>query len=102
MEAKSKIKSKTGQFQTSQVIILLCSILVIMFMFPFSIFSSERKQETFKTSKEPGIMQVRPNKPVKIKLRRSAKGEYSWELSGDSVDEIVKADRRLRRLLNIE
>jgi len=45
---------------------------------------------------------VRPQKPVKIKLHRNAKGEYSWDLNGDNVDEIVNTDKKLRRLLKIQ
>jgi hypothetical protein len=61
--------------------------------------SSEKADFQFK--KQPEIQQVRPQKPVKIKLHRNAKGEYSWDLNGDNVDEIVNADRKLRKLLKI-
>ncbi|HXX58141.1 MAG TPA: hypothetical protein VEI96_09095 [Thermodesulfovibrionales bacterium] len=52
--------------------------------------------------KQPDIQQVKPRKPVKIKLHRTAKGEYSWDLTGDDVDEIVKADKKLRKLLKLD
>lgn len=52
--------------------------------------------------KQPEIQQIKPKKPVKIKLKRSAEGKYTWELSGDNVDEIVRADKRLRKLLGAE
>ena len=52
--------------------------------------------------KQPAVQQVRPQKPVKIKLHRTPNGEYSWDLTGDNVDEIVRADRRLRKLLNLD
>jgi hypothetical protein len=39
---------------------------------------------------------------VKIKLKRTAKDEYSWELSGDDADEIVRTDRKLKKMLNIK
>lgn len=48
------------------------------------------------------ISQIKPRKPVRIKLHRSAKGEYQWDITGDSADDIVKADRRLRKLLEVE
>ncbi|MBI5025672.1 MAG: hypothetical protein HZC12_02880 [Nitrospirae bacterium] len=50
----------------------------------------------------PQIQQVKPEKPAKIKLKRSAKDDYTWEISGDNVDEVVNADRRLRKLLKVE
>ncbi len=62
--------------------------------------SAEKADIQFK--KQPEIQQVRPQKPVKIKLHRNAKGEYSWDLSGDNVDEIASADRKLRKLLNVQ
>lgn len=57
------------------------------------------EKQDFQFKKQPEIQQVRPQKPVKVKLHRNAKGEYSWELSGDNVDEIVDQDRKLRKLL---
>jgi len=62
--------------------------------------AAERSDIQF--TKQPEIQQVRPQKPVKIKLHRNAKGEYSWDLNGDNVDEIVNADKKLRRLLKIQ
>lgn len=63
-------------------------------------FSEETKNIQFK--KQPLIQQVKPKKPVRIKLRRSADDKYTWEITGDDADEIVRADRKLRRLLKIE
>ncbi len=56
----------------------------------------------FQFKKQAGLQQIRPKKPVKIKLKRSARDEYSWELSGDDADEIVRTDRKLRKMLNIK
>lgn len=62
--------------------------------------SESSKNFQYKT--QPEIQQIKVNKPVKIKLKRSVEGKYSWDLSGDSVDEVVKADKRLKKLLKIE
>lgn len=85
-------------------LLLFLSLLIMTLLLPDDSFCSVKNQETqpFKFSKNPDIQQVKPKKPVKIKLKRSAKGEYSWELSGDNVDDIIKADKRLRKLLEIE
>lgn len=64
------------------------------------VFSADK--DSFQFKKQPEIQQVKPKKPVKIKLKRSADGKYAWELTGDDVDEIVRADRRLKKLLKIE
>ncbi|MDI6890692.1 MAG: hypothetical protein QMC83_07120 [Thermodesulfovibrionales bacterium] len=78
-------------------LIIVLSISLIIFS---SVFSEDAKDFQFK--KQPEIQQVKPKKPVKIKLRRSAEDKYTWEITGDDVDEIVRTDRRLRRLLKIE
>ena len=74
-------------------------VFAIAFLSSFA-FTAENKNIQIK--KQPEIQQVKPKKPVKIKLKRSAEGKYTWELSGDTVDDIVKADRRLKKLLSIE
>jgi hypothetical protein len=60
------------------------------------------EKSDFQFKKQPEIQQVRPQKPVKIRLHRNAKGEYSWDLNGDNVDEIVNTDKKLRKLLKIQ
>jgi len=75
------------------------TVFVVIFLSSFA-FSVENKNIQIK--KQPAIQQVKPKKPVKIKLKRSAEGKYTWELSGDDVDEIIKTDKRLKKLLNIE
>jgi hypothetical protein len=56
-------------------------------------------EEGFRYGRDPKIEQVRPEKPVRIKLKRGAKGDYTWELSGDDVDAMIEADRKLREYL---
>ena len=56
--------------------------------------------ENFQFKKDPELQQIKSKKPVKIKLRRSAKDDYTWELTGDDADEIVRTDRKLRKMLN--
>ncbi len=75
---------------------VLCSIVFIS----TPVFPAERAFP--QTKKQPEIQQVKPKKPVKIKVKRSAEGKYTWELSGDDVDEIVRADKRLKKVLGTE
>jgi hypothetical protein len=75
------------------------SISLIIFLCT-SVFSEDTKNYQFK--KQPEIQQVKPKKPVRIKLKRSSDDKYTWEITGDDVDEIVRSDRKLRRLLKIE
>jgi hypothetical protein len=77
------------------------SIVLCVFVVPSG--SPLSAENTFpQIKKQPEIQQVKPKKPVRIKLKRSAEGKYTWELSGDDVDEIIKADKRLKKLLGTE
>jgi hypothetical protein len=59
-------------------------------------------QQGFQVGKNPQVQQVKPKKPVRVKLHRNAKNEYTWDITGDSVDDVVQADKRLRKLLQVE
>jgi predicted secreted protein len=57
-----------------------------------------KKEETgsrFKDVQE--IQEIRPERPVKIKLKRNADGEYSWELNGDNAERVIETDKKLKR-----
>lgn len=82
--------------------VLLSAIVVSLIIFIFSSVFPEDNTKNFQIKKLPEIQQVKPKKPVKIRLKRSAEDKYTWELAGDDVDEIVRTDRRLRKLLKIE
>jgi len=79
--------------------IFISVVLSVIFIFS-PVFSAEK--ENFQFKKQPGIQQIKPKKPVKIKLKRSVEGKYSWELDGDDVDEMIRIDRRLKKLLKKE
>ena len=61
-----------------------------------------QKSAPLPTSKNQEIQNVKPKKPVKIRLHRNANGEYAWDITGDNADEICRADSRLKKLLKIE
>jgi hypothetical protein len=78
-------------------------LFIFIFIVLFTIDLSEAQQkQNFQFNKDKQIQQIKPKKPLRIKLQRNAKGEYSWDITGDNVDEIVSADSRLRKLLKIE
>lgn len=81
--------------------IIFYMLFVFLIFAPAYALSAEQKQ-VFKAAKDKAIQQVRPNKPIKIKLQRKSNGEYTWDITGDNADEIIKADKRLRKLLQIE
>lgn len=84
----------------NKIFIRSCILFVSFLLVTGAAFSIENKTPHVK--KQPEIQQIKPKKPVKVKLKRSAENKYTWELSGDDVDEIVKADKRLRKLLGVE
>lgn len=71
----------------------------LIFIFTYA-FPADSKPAQVR--KQPEIQQVKPRKPVKIKLKRSPDGKYTWDLTGDDVDQIVRVDKRLKKLLNTE
>ena len=75
-------------------------IALSLCLFLPSAYAAEK--DNFQFKKQTELQQIKPKKPVKIKLRRSAKDEYTWELTGDDADEILKTDKKLRKMLNTQ
>ena len=78
----------------------LCIIIIALSLCFFLPSANAAEKDNFQFKKQTELQQIKPKKPVKIKLRRSAKDEYTWELSGDDTDEILRTDKKLRRMLN--
>ncbi|MBA4373885.1 MAG: hypothetical protein C0402_13630 [Thermodesulfovibrio sp.] len=72
-------------------------ILIVFVLFCSSPPAFAADKDGFQIKKQPELQQIKPKKPVKIKLKRTAKDEYSWELTGDDAEEIIQTDRRLRK-----
>jgi hypothetical protein len=83
----------------SQLLLAVCTA-VLLFLAAYAAFPAAK--ENFVIKKEPELQQIKPKKPVMIKIKRTVKDEYSWELSGDDVDEIIRADQRLRKMLHVK
>ena len=76
--------------------------LTLTFTFTCLSFADNDKKPALQFSRNHDISQIKPRKPVKIRLHRTAKGEYQWDITGDNADDIVRADKRLRKLLETE
>ncbi len=63
---------------------------------------SQEKPQPTTVKQVPSLAQVKPKKPVKIKLKRNSKDDYSWEINGESVEDIINADKKLRKGLGME
>ncbi|GAB5045881.1 hypothetical protein [Thermodesulfovibrio sp. TK110] len=68
----------------------------------FSFLTDTSFSQQVQVMKDKALQYAKPKKPVKIKLHRDKKGEYTWDITGESVDDVIKADRRLRQLLKEE
>ncbi len=78
----------------------LLLIFLLIFIFSCTRTGDEQQAPVFKQI--PQIQEIKPEKPPKIKLKRDAKDGYSWEISSDNVDEIIEADKKLRKNLKAE
>ena len=83
------------------ITVLLAALLLLS---PLTASGADKPQppQAFQFKKDRQVQQVRPKKPVRIKLHRAGKGDYSWDLTGDDADEVVRTDKRLRKMLNLE
>ncbi len=77
-------------------------LFLIVLFFIFSLYAESIAQNPIQHTKDKVLQYAKPKKPVKIKLHRDKKGEYSWDITGESVDDVIKADKRLRQLLKEE
>lgn len=80
-------------------------VFLILLFLSASVFidnSFSQQQTQIQANKDKVLQYAKPKKPVKIKLHRDKKGEYSWDITGESVDDVIKADKRLRQLLKEE
>lgn len=81
-------------------------LLVIFFILvTFGLFTDNaftQTQTQVQITKDKALQYAKPKKPIKIKLHRDKKGEYSWDITGESVEEVIRADRRLRQLFKEE
>lgn len=76
---------------------IFLGVWVLLFLLSTPSMGEEKGGFQFDT--EPAIEQIRPEKPVRIKLRRLSGGKYTWELLGYDADQVIEADRKLREYL---
>ena len=73
--------------------------VVILFSPMHACSGTDNKEEDAVFKKMPELQDIKLQMPVKIKLKRSTKGEYSWDLSGSNADEVLKVDKKLKESL---
>lgn len=80
-------------------------VFITVFLLPLlnaSCADKPAQTQTFQFKKDSQLRQVKPTKPVRIKLHRTGKGDYSWDLTGEDADEVIRTDGRLRKMLKLE
>ena len=82
------------------ITLIFRTAVIITFLFPLYTCTNNGKDPNQSVFKQiPELQEIKPHKPVKIKLKRNAKGKYSWDLSGNNADKIIAADNKLRESL---
>ena len=82
--------------------LIFWTAIIITILFPLYACTNNglsSEERVFKTV--PELQEIKPHKPVKIKLKRNTQGAYSWDLSGNDADKIIDADNKLRKSLKI-
>lgn len=78
-------------------IIALSLFGLVLLTYACSDSGGKREEAVFK--QVPEIAEIKPGSPVKIKLKRSGDGGYSWELSGDDAEKVIQTDKKLKESL---
>jgi hypothetical protein len=63
---------------------------------------SEEGSPGFKFRQDPQIKPAKVKKPVRIKLKRGDDGKYAWEITGDSAEDVLRADEELKKSLGVK
>jgi hypothetical protein len=79
--------------------ILAVLLLIVLFSGTAACSRSDGGREEAVFKRAPEITEIKPANPVKIKLKRSGDGGYSWELSGDDTEKVLQTDRKLKESL---
>ena len=75
----------------------IMAIVMLIFLLPVYACSQDGdavKEPVFKKIHEMG--DIKPQAPAKIKLKRNAQGQYSWDISGSDAERIIEEDRKLK------
>ena len=79
--------------------ILLFGLLIVGLAVVTYVLASSNNTEGPEFKKVKEIQSIRPQKHVTIKLKRTAGGNYTWEIRGNDVNKIITADSELRSLI---
>ncbi len=80
----------------ANVRLFLVLFVITLFIPLHSCSDSDGNQPETVFRQLPEIREIRPQRPVKIKLKRNVSGSYSWELRGDNAGAIIEIDKKMR------
>lgn len=80
--------------------VLFCAYLLFISTQACTDSGGQKQEPVFK--QDPEMREIKPQRSVKIKLKRGANNNHSWEISGDDVDEIIRVDKKLRKDLKTQ
>jgi predicted secreted protein len=70
--------------------------MIFLLLLMHACTNGESNQQATVFRQQPELKDIKPQRPVQIKLKRNASGSYSWELKGDNADRILEIDNRLK------
>ena len=73
---------------------MLITVIILLPVHACTETKGGSQEAAFKQQHE--ITEIRPQSPVKIKLKRGTTGQYSWDLNGDDADKVLEVDRKLK------
>jgi len=83
------------------VMTAIISLVILNSLYFVSIPQCYAEQDRkFVYSKDKVLLRSLPKSPVKIKLKRSNDGDYSWEITGDDAGAIIRNNKMLEDKLN--
>ena len=74
--------------------------VMVLSLFILACENNSSDEREIKIGNNQDLRAIRPKKPVKVQLKRNAKGTYSWDIKGDDVEEIIAVDKRLREAIH--
>jgi len=83
-----------------RAVVLFCVYLFFISAQACTDSGGQKQEPVFK--QVPEIREIKPQRSVKIKLKRDAKDDHSWEISGDDVDEIIRVNKKLKKDLKTD
>ncbi len=81
----------------TRILYLLTAVIILLPVYACTETNDGSQKAVFK--QQPEIIEIKPQRPVKIKMKRNTSGKYSWDLTGDNAEKVLEVDRKLKKVL---